>query len=254
MSIIAIVSAKGGVGKTTVTANLASGMAALLGPRRVSVLDLDPQNALHLHFGVDDTHSPGVCRQSLAGENWREVALPGAHDVLCLPYGMASEAERKAFEALLHVQPDWIGDHIRASGLTRDAVVLIDTPPGPSVYRKQVLACADLVIVVLLADASSYATIPAMESCLQDLEHTRPGVASLYLINQVDKSEMLNRDVVNLLSVKLKEKMIPVSIHDDEAVREAVAFQQPVLAYNPHGQASHDFAQLANWLLNGLSQ
>lgn len=254
MSIIGIVSAKGGVGKTTVTANLAGGMSAMLGPRRVSVLDLDPQNALHLHFGVDDTHSSGVCRQSLDGENWREVGLPGAHDVLCLPYGMASEAERRAFEALLQAQPDWIGSHIRAAGLTRDAVVLIDTPPGPSVYRKQVLACADLVIVVLLADASSYATIPTMESCLEELAQVRPGVSSLYLINQVDKSEILNRDVVNLLSLKLKDKMIPVSIHDDEAVREALAFQQPVLAYSPHGQASHDFAQLANWLLNGLSR
>lgn len=254
MSLIGIVSAKGGVGKTTVTANLAAGLAALLGPHRVSVVDLDPQNGLYLHFGVDDTHSPGVCRQSLEDENWREVGLPGAHDVLCLPYGMASEAERKAFEALLQVQPDWIGNQIRAAGLTRDAVVLIDTPPGPSVYLKQVLACADLVIVVLLADASSYATIPSMESCLEDLAHTRPSVPSLYLINQVDKSEMLNRDVVNLLGLKLKDKMIPVSIHDDEAVREALAFLQPVLAYNPHGQASHDFALLANWLLNGLSR
>lgn len=254
MSIIAIVSAKGGAGKTTVTANLAGGMAAMLGPRRVTVVDLDPQNALHLHFGVDDTHSAGVCRQSLAGENWRDMGLSSAHEVLCLPYGMASETERKAFESLLQGQPDWIGEQIRAAGLTRDAVVLIDTPPGSSVYRKQALACADLVIVVLLADASSYATIPAMESCLAELEHTRPGVSSLYLINQVDKSEILNRDVVNLLSLKLKDKMIPMSIHDDEAVREALAFQQPVLAYNPHGQASHDFAMLADWLLNGLSR
>jgi cellulose synthase operon protein YhjQ len=253
MSVIGVVSMKGGVGKTSLTANLAAAMASVLGPNRVSVVDLDPQNALHLHCGVDDTNSPGVCRQSLANANWHAMALPSAYDVLCMPYGMASESERKAFETLLHTQPDWIGVQIAASGLGRDSVVLIDTPPGPSVYLKQVFACADLVIVVVLADAGSYATIPAMESWVANMAHGHATAPCVYLVNQVDKSEVLNRDVVDLLSVKLGARMAPIGIHADESVREALAFQQPVLAYAPHGQASHDVARLADWLIDGLS-
>ncbi|MGZ7236532.1 ParA family protein, partial [Streptococcus pyogenes] len=42
---IAVVSAKGGVGKTTVTANLATALA-LQGAAPVAAFDLDPQNAL----------------------------------------------------------------------------------------------------------------------------------------------------------------------------------------------------------------
>jgi cellulose synthase operon protein YhjQ len=254
MSVIGIVSMKGGVGKTTLTANLAAAMASALGPDRVSVVDLDPQNALHLHCGVDDTNSHGVCRQSLANANWREMALPSEHDVLCMPYGMAKESERKAFESLLYTHPDWIGTQIAASGLGHDSVVLIDTPPGPSVYLKQVFACADLVIVVILADAGSYATIPAMESWVASMAQDHPTAPCVYLVNQVDKSEVLNRDVVDLLSVKLGARMAPIGIHADESVREALAFQQPVLAYAPHGQASHDMARLADWLIDGLSR
>ena len=48
MKVITVVSAKGGVGKTTLAANLASVIAAR--GRRVLALDLDPQNALRLHF------------------------------------------------------------------------------------------------------------------------------------------------------------------------------------------------------------
>ena len=46
MKVITVVSAKGGVGKTTLAANLASVLAAR--GRRVIALDLDPQNALRL--------------------------------------------------------------------------------------------------------------------------------------------------------------------------------------------------------------
>ena len=52
MNVIAIVSAKGGVGKTTLTANLATALDRL-GVATLLLADLDPQNALGLHFGVD---------------------------------------------------------------------------------------------------------------------------------------------------------------------------------------------------------
>ena len=50
MKILTIASAKGGVGKTTVTENLAMALARQTG-RTVLAVDLDPQNALALHLG-----------------------------------------------------------------------------------------------------------------------------------------------------------------------------------------------------------
>ena len=50
MTIIAIASTKGGVGKTTISANL--GMALVRAGRPVVLIDLDPQDALRLHFQV----------------------------------------------------------------------------------------------------------------------------------------------------------------------------------------------------------
>lgn len=254
MSVIGVVSMKGGVGKTSTTANLATAIASRLGPGRVSVVDLDPQNALHWHFGPEHVDAQGVCEQSLHGGDWGAVASVSEFGVVCLPYGGASEAHREAFEVLLADEPDWVGMCLKRAGLDNDAVVLIDTPPGPSVYLKQVFACADLVLIVLLADAGSYATIPAMESWLDDALVAHPPLGSVYVLNQVDSREPLNHDVAELLHQKLGTRLVPISIHHDEAVREALAFQQPVLIYDPHGQASHDLAQLAAWAINTLNQ
>lgn len=254
MSIIGVVSMKGGVGKTSITANLAAAMATMLGANRVSVLDLDPQNGLHWHLGIEETGSTGVCTQSLQDREWRDVAFESTFGVACLPYGMVDEPNRKAFETLLADHPDWVGSQLQDTGLDDGGVILIDTPPGPSVYLKQVFACADLILIVLLTDAGSYATIPSMESWLKDVLPRRPGLRSAYVLNQVDRSEILNRDVADMLRQHLGERLVTAGIHSDETVGEALAFQQPVLVYDPHGQASHDLTQLAAWAIDTLNQ
>lgn len=254
MSVVSVVSMKGGVGKTSVTANLATALSAKLGPHRVSVVDLDPQNALHWHFGLEDHDADGICRKSLQGVNWNKIAAGSKFDVACLPYGNASESEREAFETLLSEQPRWIGEQIRKAGLDNDKVVLIDTPPGVSVYLKQVFACTDLALIVLLADAGSYATIPAMETWLDQMAELYPNLQSAYVLNQVDRGDAFNRDVADLLQQHLGVRLAPIGIHGDEAVSEALAFQQPVLTYDPYGQASHDFARLAAWMIATLNR
>ena len=75
MKVIAVVSAKGGVGKTTLAANLASVLAT--SGRRVIALDLDPQNALRLHFGVPLDSIDGLSRATLSGDAWQSIMFDG---------------------------------------------------------------------------------------------------------------------------------------------------------------------------------
>ena len=55
----------------------------------------------------------------------------------------------------------------------------------------------------------------------------------------------LARDVAEVLRQRLAHRLLPVGIHRDEAIGEALAVQQSVIEYDPHCRASLDFRQLA---------
>ena len=136
MNVLAIVSAKGGVGKTTLSANLGAALAA---NRRVVCVDLDPQNALRLHLGVAMDELDGVARCTLEGRRWDSAIFqsPGSPEVL--PFGTINETDRDAFEVHLAEHPDWLAQGLQSLRLKASDYLVIDTPPGASLYLQQAL-------------------------------------------------------------------------------------------------------------------
>lgn len=254
MIVIAVVSMKGGVGKTSATANIAASLAKILGGGAVGVIDLDPQNSLHLHFGQSSQVSSGLAAASVSDTGWEEEVYRSEYGVDCVPYGDVSEQERESFEQLLEAQPEFIGKQLHATGFANKRVVLIDTPPGPSVYLRQACQCADVALVVLLADGGSYATIPAMEAWLEEIHDKRLDFKNMYVFNQVDGMNSLGQDVIEVVRLHLAGRVMRSVIHVDEAVAEALAFQKPVAAYAPHSQASHDIDHVAKQLMQYVIQ
>lgn len=244
MKIIAVASAKGGVGKTTLTANLATALQRL-GMQTVLVLDLDPQNALALHFGGDPQSLAGVSRATLTGQTWSSVCARSPSGVHVLPYGLVNETDRIAYEHHLGVHPEWVTQQLQSLGLPPDAVVLIDTPPGPSVYMQQALTAAHVAVLVSLPDAASYAALALMQRLVATYCQPRANFSgALYVLNQVDGARQLSKDITRLMQDGLGARLVGV-IHEDQAVREALASDQSVLDYDPHGQAADDLRQCA---------
>ncbi|PWW46799.1 cellulose biosynthesis protein BcsQ [Melaminivora alkalimesophila] len=199
MNVLAVASAKGGVGKTTVTASLAAALSRLT-QRTVLAIDLDPQNALAFHMGCDPLDLRGLSRASLAGQGWGEACFELQPGQYVLPYGAVTEQDRTTLEARMAADPDWLAHHLRALQLPDDALVLLDTPPGPSVYGQQALSVARWVLVVMLADAASYATLPLMQRMIQTYCAPRPDFAeALYLLNQLNSARALSQDVLQVL-------------------------------------------------------
>ena len=249
MTVIAVISPKGGVGKTTFTVNLACAFASRGHVCRL--IDLDPQNALHLHLGADPRDAGGLVHQTLQQANWRHAEFDSAYGVSFIPYGKVSEVERISFEAHLSRTPNWLRDNLAALGREPDMFTFIDTPPGPSVYVQQVLAVANLALVVMIPDAGSYATLNSVEGLLDYYCAGRVGfLGSYYVLNQFDAALPLNRDIQNVMKQGLGQRLAPYNIHRDEALSEALAFQQPVQQYAPYSQATEDLSLLSEWLDN----
>jgi cellulose synthase operon protein YhjQ len=251
MKTVAIVSAKGGVGKSTITANLGVALQQLGQP--AVLVDLDPQNALRLHLGAEsESGINGLARASVAGTHWRDICVRGDSGVHVLPYGQVNENDRETLEQQMREQPDWLAKHLQALGLGASGVVLLDTPPGPSVYLRQALSCADLVLVVTLADAASFATLPLMEGMIEQYCEQRPEfLGHAYVLNQVDNSASLSKDAQRVVTGRLGDRVVG-AVHRDVAVAEALAFGKSVVEVTPYSQASHDLLMAGQWLLQQL--
>ena len=239
MKIISVVSAKGGVGKTTVASNLSAALRYT--GRRVLAVDLDPQNALRLHFGADLRQIDGISRATLSGRSWHEAGFDSASGISVLPFGALNEADRQAFEAYLDRHPGWLTANLGALGLGADDVVVVDTPPGPSVYMRAALSAAQLAVLVTLPDAASYAALPMMESLIATYCEPRADfVGHAIVINQTDNARLLARDVTQVLHANFGERIVG-QVHQDQSVSEALAFNQSVLDYDSRSQATQDY-------------
>ncbi|MGO3742125.1 cellulose biosynthesis protein BcsQ [Kerstersia sp.] len=249
MKTIAIVSAKGGVGKSSLSANL--GVALLKTGHPVLLVDLDPQNALGMHLGAPQT-SLGIARATLQQEDWSKAVVSTAPGAYLLPYGQASETERMAFEEHIAQTPAWPLADLDRLSLKSDTIVIFDTPPGPSVYLQQVLKSADLAVAVTLSDMASYATLPIMERLVNEYGRSRPEfLGAYYIVNQTDSNRPLLRDVNNVLKSTLQQRLIG-QVHQDQAVRDALAKHQDVLGFAPYSQAAHDIQACATRIGNLL--
>lgn len=245
---IAVTSPKGGVGKTTVVANLAAALIARGVP--VLIVDLDPQNALRLHHQGAIDQPDGLAVQSLQQQGWGAAVSRSPTGVDVLPFGTLAEADRRALEQSIVVDPQWLRRGLDSLTLAPGCVTLIDVPPGASVYLEQALSSADLVLSVLLPDAASFVTVAAMERWLEEYARPRPGfIHAWYLVNRMNAARTLCRDVMAALTSQLGGRLVPRQIHFDAAVEEALASQLPVTRYAPDSLAARDFHALADWLV-----
>lgn len=251
MKVVTVVSAKGGVGKTTIAANLASLLATR--GRRVIALDLDPQNALRLHFGIPLDTIDGISRATLGGDPWQSVMFDGVDGVTVLPYGAVIEEDRRRFEAHVDRDPQWLAQSLEGLALAASDIVIVDTPPGSSVYTRTALCAANFALNVVLADAASYAAIPQMERMIEAYAAPRANFAGVgYVVNQVDQSRQLTKDVLKVLRNMLGNKMFSGVIHADEGVSEALACDTTLIHYDSLSQAAADLRTCGDWLMSAV--
>ena len=251
MPLIAFTSPKGGVGKTTLTAQVAA-MLARRG-HAVLALDLDPQNALRLHLGRPMREEAGFMVELARRPDWRRAMQPTASGVQLLPHGAADQRRALELGMALLDHPELLVAPVREMLADPQLVVLLDSPPGASAALSALAPLADLLVVVLLADAASASLVPQVVGGRQLGRGTlaaRMAERSVVVLNQVDLDSPLSRDVMDMSVAALGERLIG-AVCRDERVAEALGDKR-LLADDPpgFGGAAEDLVLLTDAIVS----
>jgi len=226
MATVAIYSLKGGVGKTTLSVNLAW-CAATLSARRTLLWDLDPQAASTWVLG-----GPGKADQAQAMFS-KDVAVakqarPTAYRHLDL---IAADASLRGLDQLFHD----LDKKKRLAKLLGELAgydrVILDCPPGLTVTADQVMRAADLIVIPVIPSPLSTRAYDAV------VQHLGGRTALLPVHVMVDKRRALHAEA---LARHPDWPVIPMASGiESMAVRRA-----PVGVFAPRSAAAQAFAEL----------
>ena len=206
MAVIAIIQQKGGVGKSTITANLAAELVHMR--RTVAILDLDPQQSLTAWSQMGEGILKGIVRPV-------QIGKPQA-------FKAAVEAACKGADRVLLDSPPGLPDSGMMAALLSDIALLPVTPsPLDLLAAKQA--------VDLLREAQS------------QRKNGKPEIA--FVPSKVIQSTVLGRDIGKSLK-SLGEAVLP-GITQRIAIAEAVLEGFTVREYAPGSEAVEEFRNLA---------
>jgi cellulose synthase operon protein YhjQ len=250
MTLICFASPKGGVGKTTLAANVANELT--LAGLRVIALDLDPQNTLRLHFGIALDDGGGFTHLLAEHPQWRRCLRETPVGVSLLPYGSSGTDDAIVLAAAVAEMPRILLQPIDDILSSPDICLVVDTSPGPSPLLTALLPRIDLLVAVLLVDAASVALIPTVEQGAYSsgqADDSTPAVA--FVLNQFDPRTRLGGVIADGATRRLGEQLLGI-VYRDEFVAEASAAQKVLAKYAPASKANHDIAAISRAILTRL--
>jgi cellulose synthase operon protein YhjQ len=248
VNVVAIRGSAGGVGTTTVAAQLTAQLAAH--HRNVLAFDFSPHNTLRLHFGMAWNEDAGLAPQMLSGKPWHDAAFQSHRSINFVPFGRIQDGHTLAdFLDIIRAEPHWFANRIAELDLAPNTFIICDCSAEEASIQSQVMSIARLALIVVAPDAISCASAPNIAStALSQGAHE-----ALFLLNEFDSTRELDRDISLIIHNDFREHLIPVTIHRDEHIREAIACKQTVLEYASASRAAYDFDALATWLFAHFS-
>src|SRR5947208_15807995 len=255
MRIIALMNQKGGVGKTTTTANLGAALAEL--GQRVCLIDLDPQAHLTINYGVEPTADVVNIYDVLIEDRSfleaihkidRNTALvPSSIDLAGAEIELVSVIGR---ETLLKKK---IEDAQHDFDYT-----LLDCPPSLGLLTINALAVAHEVIIPMQAHFLALQGVAKLLETVQLVnKRMNPKLrVSGIVLTMFDSQTKLSMEVVNELRSFIeaaKGKPLPWAearifkskIRRNIKLAESPSFGQTILKYDPNSNGAADYRSLA---------
>jgi len=223
--ILGIFSGKGGVGKTTVTANL--GLAMVNQGMKVTIVDCNV-TASHLGFLFGLYTYDKTLNDVLRGFSSLQEAMYNYHGLNIIPASLS-------LNSLIDLDMNVLHRYVKE--IDSDAV-LLDSAPGLGKEPMSVLQTVDEIIFVTLPYTAALVDVIKANQIAEKLNIKTLGI----VLNMVKglSYELSKREVEKIAGIEVLEE-IPY----DESINLALAFNKPVVEYFPFSPSSIAINRLA---------
>ena len=242
---IAVVTAKGGTGKTTTAINLGHGLA--LSGKRVLLVDCDPQGNLGAAFGVQPRL--GLADLLTSGRADFEHLRPGLY---LMDSGGQRLAEAELFLAGESRRESRLSDAL--SGLRGSDVVICDCSPSINLLNLNALAFATWAIIPVTMDYFALLGARQTMAMMQQVEKIldRPTQTLGILPTFYDQRTRLSRQMNESLVAEYGRSMFATRIRTNVQIREAQATGKTIFEHAPYSTGALDYYMLTKEVIRRL--
>lgn len=247
--VLAVVSQKGGVGKTTTAVNLAAAFARR--GLKTLIVDVDPQGAVRYGVGLKRDHSVYGFADYLSGaRSLRDIILPTALPWLrvILAGTVSDSADHGAYQRMV-AETDML-PQLLETARARCHLVVVDTPPGLGEITRTVLQNSQHVVVPLQCEPLALQTTPQILRGIQDvvLENDALTLEGI-LLTMFEAGNPASERVLDYVRKHLPanivfRQVIPRSV----AAADAFAAGQPVVIRSPADSVAQAYVNVATAL------
>ncbi len=253
MKIVSVVNQKGGVAKTTTTANLGACLAAR--GLRTLLIDLDPQANMTLGLGVEWYHLSCSLNNVLLDPDETPLAsilqpiadiplyLAPGHlnladcEVMLMPAADRAYRLRNALEALTETQRfDW---------------VLIDCPPSLGTLTQNGIVASSHLLIPTEPKYYAFAGMDTLNKMIVSLtKGLRFRVELLgVLLTMVERGTRLHQTIAQEIRERFGDKVFDTVIYKNVRLSESEVEGKPIILFDRRASGAQNYEALADEIL-----